>query len=275
MTQGNKIYHFTDYKQFVLYELRQKPNSGRGQFLKIAKALRVHTTMITHIFKGQLHLGSEQCLALADYLGLNELETEFLVQLVLRARAGDQRTKKFFDQKIAVLKSRALNLSDRLEMKNTLSESDQATFYSSWIYAALRLLSAIPAFQNRAAMAEELKLSQAKVNKHLEFLIGRGLCVEKDGKILYGEIKTYVAQDSPFVVRHHMNWRTKVMEHYDRLQSDELAFTKPVVIAESDFAKIREELVRWIEKFNQIAEPSPSERLCCLNIDWVRIQTPS
>jgi len=272
MNTGNKIFHFSDYKKFVLHELKQRPNGGRGQFLRIAQALNIHTTMVTHIFRGDLHLSSEQCLALAEYLGLNELETQFLVDLVLLARAGDQRTKKYFEKRISHLKAKALQLSERFEIKNELSESDQATFYSSWLYATIRLLTAIPKFQSRVAIAEFLNLNQSKVNKIIEFLISRGLCKEKGGKLLYGDVKTYVAQDSPHVVRHHSNWRLKALEEYDRLEIKELVFTKPVVMSEADYLRIREELVRFIDTFNKISEPSPCEKLYCLNIDWVQIK---
>ncbi|HWU43788.1 MAG TPA: DUF4423 domain-containing protein [Bdellovibrio sp.] len=272
MSAGNKIFHFNDYKKFVIQELKQRPHGGRGQFLRIAQALNIHTTMITHIFRGNLHLSSEQTLGLAEYLGLNELETQFLVDLVMLARAGDQRTKKYFEKRILRMRAKALQLSERFEIKNELSEADQATFYSSWLYTTIRLLTAIPKFQTRAAIAEFLNLGQSKVNKLIEFLISRGLVTEKAGKIFYGNVKTYVAQDSPYVVRHHSNWRLKVVEQYDRLTTEELAFTKPVVMSESDFLKVREELVRFIETFNKISEPSPCEKLYCLNIDWVQIK---
>src|SRR5690349_16908646 len=91
-----KIFDFTNYKDFVVESLLSMPRRGHGQYSKIAQALGVHTTMVTHIFKGDLHLGSEQCLALTEFLGLGDLETQYFVGLVQLARAGDQRTKRYY-----------------------------------------------------------------------------------------------------------------------------------------------------------------------------------
>jgi uncharacterized protein (TIGR02147 family) len=266
------IFEFKDYKVFVRKELKSRPKAGHGQFLKIARTLGVHTTMVTHVFRGELHLNPEQSIGLADYFGLNELETEYFMMLVQFARAGNRRTKQYFETRISSLREKAQILHTRLEMKNSLDEKDQAVFYSSWLYSAIRLLSAIPKFQSRSAIAEELNLPLAKINRALEFLLSRGLCTERESKIEYGSVRTYVNHDSPLVVRHHVNWRMKAMEQLDRLPTSELAFTNPVVINEKDYVKIREEIIQLIERFKNISEPSPSVALYCLNIDWLKIR---
>lgn len=267
-----KVFDYRDYKKFVLAELKTRPKAGHGEFQRIAKALRVHFTMITHVLKGGMHLSPEQALALAEYLGLSELETEYFLALVQLARAGDQRTKNFFEARVHALHDQSMNLGTRLTAKNALSEQDQALFYSSWIYAAIRLLSAVPALQTRAAFSEALGLPPAKVNQALDFLLSRGLCEEAGKKVIYRELKTYVASDSPLAARHHANWRAKVASQLDTLERKELAFTYPTVISESDFLELREELVRFIEKFKKTCDASPSERLYCLNLDWVEIR---
>lgn len=267
-----KVFDFINYKTFVLQYLQQLPKKGHGQLSRIAEALGVHTTMVTHVLKGDLHLGPEQALALSEFLGLNDLETEYFVNLVGLARAGDQRTKKYYSKNLETLKEKASNLRDRLQVKNALDESDQAIFYSTWIYTALRLLSAIPEYQSARAMAEKLNLPQKQVNKSLEFLLSRGLCAEKDNRIVYGDVKTYLESGSPLVTRHHINWRMKLIEQLQHMQPDELAFTFPVVIAEKDYAKIREEIVRMIEQVKKISDPSESEKLYCMTIDWLEIQ---
>src|SRR5262245_18895889 len=170
-----KVFDFRDYKKFVLEELKTRPKGGRGELQRIARALRVHPTMVTHVLKANLHLSQEQSLALTEYLGLNELETEYFVALVQLARAGDARTKRFCESVVGRLRDKAMNLGSRLAAKSALSEQDQALFYSSWVYAAIRLLSAVPVAQSRAAFAETLGLSSSRVNKAVDFLVSRGL----------------------------------------------------------------------------------------------------
>src|SRR5262249_54066577 len=127
-------------------------------------------------------------------------------------------------------------------------------------------------FQTRNALAEELRVPLTRVNQVVDFLLSRGLCEERAGKIHYAKMNTYVSQTSPLVNRHHSNWRMKVHAQLDQLTLTELAYTNPIVVNDEDFAKIREELIQFIERFKKIAEPSPSERLCCLNIDWVHVR---
>jgi len=265
------IYDFENYKDFVNQEIRNRPRMGRGEFMKLSKALRVHTTMITHVFRGHHHLSPEQGLAVADYLGLNSMETEYFMTLVQVARAGNARTREFYHGKVRELKDRSLALSRRLDFKNKLSESDQALFYSSWIFSAVRLLTAIPGMNAPHIIAEKLGVTLHQINATLEFLASRGLVEKKGQQFIYRELSTYVARDSLLASRHNINWRTKCLERIEQVSPSEMAYTNPIVIAEKDFERVTELIVNFIANFRKIADPSPSEVLCCLNIDWLKM----
>jgi hypothetical protein len=153
-----------------------------------------------------------------------------------------------------------------------LAEKDQAVFYSSWYFSAIRLLIALEGEKSPELIAEKLNLPQSTVNRALDFLISVGLVVEKDGKLEVGEARTYVDRDSLFIARHHSNWRMRTMEQFNHVQAEELVFTNPITVSEKDFLKVREEIIKFIESFRKIADPSPAEILCCLNIDWLKIR---
>lgn len=267
------VFEFENYKDFVNQELAHRPKKGRGEFMKLSKFLRVHTTMITHIFRGDHHLSQEHGLAVAEYLGLNTLETEYFMALIGFARAGDERTRKFYRGKIREVKDKSLALRHRLEFKNKLEESDQAIFYSSWLYAAARLMTMMSGMNTSSTLAEKLGVSANQINAVLEFLLSRGL-VEKTGNTFkYRDLSTYVARDSVLASRHNVNWRLKCLERLDRVAQNEMAYTNPIVIAETDFERVTELIVQFIAEFRRIADPSPSEILCCLNIDWLKLVT--
>lgn len=265
------IFNFNSYKSFLTKKIQSLPGHGRGELSKIAKHLKVHTTMMSHILKGDAHFSMEQSLALADYLTLSDLETEFLIALVQLERAGDQRTKLFFRNKIKEIKARALNLKERFSIENELSEADRALFYSSRVYAQIRLLTAVKRFQTFEALVSEVDLPAKTVRTALDFLISRGLCTETKGKIVYAVKKTYLDAGSPLAIRHHTNWREQAIRSYEHLREEDLAFTYPTVISEEDFLKIREQLVAFIEEFKKDTLPSPSDHLYCLNIDWLKL----
>lgn len=266
-----KIFEFDDYKAFITKKIKLLPGHGRGELSRIAKALDIHTTMVTHVFRGEAHFSIEQTLNLADYFGFNELETEYLVALVQWERAGSKRAKDFCFSRVNELRNRSLNLQRRLGTQNKLSNEDRGIYYSSWIYVAVRLLTAIGRFQTVEALSKELQLPIGKVRKIVDFLVGRGLCIEENNKIKYGSIETYLESSSPHVLQHHLNWRKKTQEKLESIAEDDLIFTFPVVISDSDAKKIREKIVQLIEAIKNISDPSPSEELYSLNIDWVKL----
>ncbi len=267
------VFDFNDYKEFTLKKIKSFPKKGRGQLLQIAKLLDIHTTMVTHIFKGNSHLNIDQSLLLATHFGLNQLETEYFVTLVNRDRSiNGNGSREYFSTQLSRLKDRTLNLKERIESKTTLKEEDQAIFYSAWYFSAVRLITALKGFSSAEVIAKHFGLSQKTVNRVIEFLVSRGLCKNENGKLSIGETQTFVDRDSLLIQRHHSNWRLRIMEQLHEVHNDELVFTNPITIAKKDFAKIREELVLFIDKYRQIADPSDPQELCCLNIDWVRIK---
>jgi len=267
------IFEFSSYKVFVNQKIKVMPKRGRGQYLKIAKHLGVHTTMVSHIFKGDSNLSVEQGLALVSYFGLNRLETDYFIALIQVERAADQNSKGYFLGHLKGIKTKATSLQERLEQTTELSEKNQAIFYSHWYYSAIRLLTALPGFQSPETIAESLGLPIGQVRSVIDFLLKTGLCLEIKGKVSIGKTRTYIGRESPMVMRHHENWRKKSVQLMDRGDTNNLNFTNPITISQTDFEIIREKLICFLEDFRKTADPSPTERLCCLNIDWFKIPT--
>ena len=168
-------------------------------------------------------------------------------------------SKNFCLNRVNEIRGRALNLTNRLEIKNQLSESDRSFYYYSWLYSMVRLLTAVERFQTVEAISKELGLPINKIRNILDFLISRGLCVESENRIKYGPVSTYIEASSPLVARHHLNWRQKTQERFENIREQDLIFTFPGVISEVDAYKIREKIVQLIEEIKKISDPSPSE----------------
>jgi uncharacterized protein (TIGR02147 family) len=266
-----RVFDFDSYKKFVNARIGSMPKKGRGQFRKISLALRMHSTLVSQVFRGDKQLTLEQACALADFFGMTDLETEFFVTLVEKEKAGSVALKQVFSRRLTSLRAQSTQISSRLPKAKALKEEDKATFYSQWYYSAVRLLTSIPQFQTRDAIALHLGLSPKIVGKVLEFLLAVGLCEEKRGRLHIGPSRTHTPADSPLAHRHHVNWRMKTMERFSALGAEELVFTSPMTLAEKDVPEIREEISALIEKVSRRIEPSPSEVMACLNIDWVKI----
>jgi uncharacterized protein (TIGR02147 family) len=239
----------------------------------MSKRLRIHTSRLSQVFRGPLHLMPEQAYGVAEYLGLTAKETRYFVLLVERERAGTKALREFFNQMLLEIRREAQQVSSVVprEPKSELDPVARSIFYSSWTYPALSLLCDIPQFQTPEAMAKALGLSRESVARHLEFLAEHGLVRHESGRYTMGTSSTHLEAGSPLISHHHMNWRARAMQRYSTLSNDELAYSGPMVLSEADFRKIRQKILDLVKDITHTAVASKSEKLVCLGIDWFQV----
>jgi plasmid maintenance system antidote protein VapI len=246
------------------------PKRGRGEFLKIAKHLGIHTSTLSQVLSGTKQFTLDQACSLADYFGLNELETQYLFHLVELERAGTERLRATLKRQLAQLKEQSKNLSAVVPGKRTLSEEEKATFYSNWYYAGIWALTSIEGYQTADAIVKYFGLPKLLINRVIMFLLKTGLCIEEKGLLRPGTTYVHLENDSPFIGRHHSSWRQKAMERHTMLSETEIAYSSPMSLSNEDAAKIRKLVIEWVEQANKIRDPSPCETLFFLNIDWIK-----
>lgn len=265
------LFDFDDYKIYVLARIRAMPQHGRGELLKIAERLKTHSSRISHIFKGPMHLTLEQACELTVYLGLRDLEAQYFLLMVQRERAGTPLLKAATDKQLASVRAQAKELVNRVERDRKLTDQEKATFYSNWYYSGIRLATSISKLQTVDALSEYFDFPRDQVRRVLDFLLASGLCVESEGRLQMNAKATHLESNSPLTARHHANWRIKAMQRHERLSENEMAYTGPMSISLKDQLKIRERLVQLIEETVRVARASePEESLMCLNIDWIQ-----
>src|SRR5437868_2029983 len=110
------IYNFNDYKSYVRALIQTMPKRGHGQYQKIAKELRIHTSFLSQIFNGSKNLNPEQAYDVAEYFGLSESETDFFLLLVALERAGTEKYKNIIRKKIKKSQHESLQLSKQLDV---------------------------------------------------------------------------------------------------------------------------------------------------------------
>lgn len=266
------LFESTDYREFLEGFVKRQPRGGHGYKLKIAEALRVHPTLITQVLKGRKSFSTEQAYALTQFIGINDLEKDYFLTLIEFDRAGSAALKKFIESKLLKLRQENEKVKNRVQVYASMSEVDQALFYSQWYYSALRLSCGLGEAVTAESLAQNFDLPSELVDKILQFLISRGLVVEKEDKTLdRGPQNTFLPSDSPLISRHHMNWRMKAIERHPRLGTDELAFSAPLTLAEVDIPDVRKMCLDFIQEVSKKVSSSPAERLACINIDWFRL----
>jgi uncharacterized protein (TIGR02147 family) len=261
------IYNYQSYKKYVNDWVSSQTRSGHGQLRKMAEHISVSPVIISQVFRGDRELSLEQAAGLANFIGLNVGERNYFLALVSVSRAGTQELKKIYQEQLEELQVEAQSLKNRIKHQ-TLSNEDRATFYSHWYYSAIRLGVSIKSLNNPTAIADHLNLDRKLVSQVIDFLKNSGLIIDSESGFDVGPQVTHVGHDSPFVSRHHSNWRLQALQRLDDSSKKNLFYTGPMALSDNASQEIRTLLIKLIEDTTQKAKTSKSETLRCLNIDW-------
>lgn len=262
------VFEFDDYRAFIKTYLTSLPKAGHGQLRKIAKAINIHTTYISQVLSGLQNFSQDQAIELSEYLKLTPLETKYFILLIDLQRAGSFKLKDYIRSQLFQLKEDSQKLSMRLNKEKVLPEKSQGIFYSQWLYSAVRIASSLPDLQHRTELAKYFNLSHDELEKIIDFLVKNDLCEQHGEKIIMGPQRTHLAAESPFVSKHHINWRLRAFDNYNRMKKEDISFTGPLSIAKKDAAVIREKITKFIQELSETVKASEADQLYCLNVDW-------
>ncbi len=271
MDHGLDVFGFTDYRVYLRKQIEFLKHSGISNLSKIATAVGVHPSYLGHVMTGTKNLNFDQAKDLADVLKMTPLEQEYFFTLVHLDRAGTQKAKKYWLIKKEEILAERTKVKSRVGEHTELSDHDRAIFYSSWIYVAVFSATFIENGQTLDQVANRFQISRLKTEEILDFLVRTGICERNGAKYKPGTTFVYIGNDSPFVVKHHTNWRMKAIQKMDSRESQELFFSSPMSMSLEDFAQIREILAKGIQKSLEICKDSPAKEVVCLNIDLFRL----
>lgn len=264
---------FEASRTFLKRYLESLPKRGRGESMRIAKALGVSTSLVSQVLAGEKSFTAEQARSLVGYLGLSGPEADYLFFLICWERAGSPELRAFWKEKLEETKALALKVSSRLRPERRLGDHERTIFYSSPLYSLVRLYTSVgEEGKSLSEISTRFGLSRARASEILRFLVDTGLCRSEGGRYFLGAQSTHAEQGSPHMLRHHSNWRVEAMHCADELSAEELMYTAPVSLSQADFRALREEMVQFVQKFLKRVHASPAEELACLNLDffWIR-----
>lgn len=265
------VFNYLDYRKFLIDQVQAMPKSGYGQSRQLAKFLNVHSTLVSQVIKGKKSFTLEQAAATCEFFALTEMETDYFLLLVQADRAGSVALRKNISRQIDKLRTQSKELVNRLSAKRKLSEEDRAIFYSDWAFSAVRQLVAIKGYQTVDDIAGYFGFSRRRTKEIIDFLLRGQLCIDDKGALRVGPATTHVESSSPWVRLHHMNWREKSIDSLNRDGHAKLHYTAPMTLSKKDAEAVREMIAKLLESVDSVVEPSPSEGLFCLNIDWFEV----
>ena len=265
------IFDYSDYRKYLTRWISMAKAAKISNLSRLAEIAQVHPTFLTHVLNGQKHLSLEQAILIGGQIGHTKIEQDFFIVLINLDRAGNQQLKAYWLEKKAQLELEKNKIKNRFKPHRELTPEQKVIFYSSWVYLAVWACTGIDGAQTLNQIAERLKLNRTQTEEILNFLLESGLCVETSGAYSMGDLHVHISNESPLVVKHHLNWRMKAIQKMDTRENQELFFSAPMSIAKIDFEKIRENLNLNIKSIVEIAKASSAEDLVCLNIDFFKV----
>jgi uncharacterized protein (TIGR02147 family) len=269
------VFDFDDYRKF----LQEKVGPGgtrRGIRLAAAHAIGCHSSYLTKILDGNANLSLEQTLKLGQFFKMPPDESEFLLYLVQRARAGTTDLLQYFDTKVREIRSKRRQLKERVSIKKNLSREDQAAYYSSWHFAAIHVALTISELQTRKALADFFGIPETKVAEVLRFLVSANLVREKAGRYEAGQTQLHLAGDSPNISKHHTNWRTRAIVSLDHRNDSDLHYSAVASLSRKNADLLREKLVTTIRELALfVSEGTKEEEVFAIGFDWFNLKRES
>ncbi|MGE3757717.1 MAG: TIGR02147 family protein [Pseudobdellovibrionaceae bacterium] len=267
------IFEFSDYRIYLSEWIEKARKQKTSNLSRIAEVAQVHPTFLSHVLAGAKALSLEQAALISEHIALTRLEQDYFFALIQLDRAGNQKLKTYWLKRKKEIEDDKNKLSQRFARQHRqLNSEEKVIFYSSWLYVAIWTATAISHGQTVKDIASRFQISMDRASTFLTFLTQTGLCNEKLGLYSIGDTHVHVPNESPFVGKHHTNWRIKAIQKMDTREPNELFFTGPMSIAKKDFEVLRENLNKLIEGVVETAQTSKAEDVFCLNIDLFKTQ---
>jgi uncharacterized protein (TIGR02147 family) len=262
------IFEYENYKTYIINKINSSPSKGRGIKLKISEYLNCQTAFVSQVLNANPNFSLEQGVKLNKFFEHTREEAKFFLILLQLGRAGSIELQEFFKLEIREILDKRSDLTTRFDIKKSLKKVDQQIYYSSWLYACIHMMIAIPKFNNPEVIARHLNFPRETIVGVLNFLEETGL-IKKDGSHYeIGVTKIHLEKDSPQIQRHHTNWRMQAIRSIDINDSMDLHYSTVVSMSQADIPKIKEILIKSIEECRLVIRESREEKIQSVCIDF-------
>ena len=265
------LFDYRDYRDYIDAQLEELSQGKRGLKGELAKAIGSQNAFVSQVLGKHAHFNLEHGEKVNRFFGHSEEEAHFFLLMVSRTRAGTRTLEDYFERQMQQVIQSRLVMKNRFKVTDVLSDADKATYYSSWIYGAIRVLLTVPAFRTRDAIAKRLGLAAATIGNALDFLSSRGLIEEKERAFLPTTTSMNLGTDSPLLGRHHTNWRMQAIAALDEVRTGDLHYSSVISMSRDDAFRIKKLLVDFIEEVRGIYAASPEEDAFVFNADLFRL----
>ncbi len=272
MKGKNYIYDYRDYRAFLVDALGGK-NKRTGQRGALARHLGCQTAYLSQVLSGTANFSLEQAYRVNQFFAHDPQAAEYFLLLVQKDRAGIHELKDYFQSKLNEISTKRTDIKTRVVKNKSISEQDQAFYYSHWYISAVHIALSIPQLQTAAALARHFHLEDGIVRETLDFLTGNGLAVFSGSKYAIGPSHIHLPKDSKFIKQLHSNWRMQAIHSLEKRREEDLHYSVTYSLSKEDVAKIRKQILDVIEQNMEVVRPSKEEVLYCHTIDFFEVKS--
>lgn len=261
------LFEFDSYKAFIKHKIEENRGAIRGYQSKMADACQCQKAYFSRVLNSNTHLNSEQGHRLVEFWKLGDMEMEYFHSLIEYERAQSDSLRRYLKSRLKSIRDQANDLKSRYRAKTLDEDQSQKLYYSTWLMAAVHVITSIPDFSDPVKIANHFSVTLSEVLDCLEKLESMGLVK----KTIHGwraeKSPIHLSSTSPWNSLHHATWRSKAMLDAQKINRESLHYTVVQSHSKEDYQRIRELLVSSIDKKRKIVDQSEEQVLSCLCID--------
>jgi uncharacterized protein (TIGR02147 family) len=260
------VYEHSNISSF-LSSLIDRNKAVHGYQSQLARVLGCNRSFITQILGGKAKLTADHAYKLSEFLNLEPDTTSYLLDLIHLERAHSKELQQFYDER---LRSQRESQSVVISSANISSEEFNSIYYSAWFYAVIHLIVDIDHYKKPQAISDLLSIPIKVVRKSLKTLENLGLVTSKGGVWEVTDNAIHLSKKSIYSKINHSNWRQQAISKLQASDEENFHFTGIYTLSKKDSDKLKALIQGFILKAESIVEPSTSEEVIALCIDYFR-----
>lgn len=266
----DSIFGQKNYRKYIKSFTHSQKKSP-GILTRMADSIGCQNSHLSRLLREEVHLTPDQALAVCEFMKLTEPETKYFLKLVDYERAATPKLRERLEKEMQALMTEQENLAKRFQNEQMGSLEKEMTYYSSWFWSAIHILTDIPAYQSSSAIAARLNMDERFVRLCLQRLESFGLVKSEADRWKINTGSIHLPKLSPMNSIQHGNWRTQAVFKSQNPDSQGLHYTIVQSISRNDFQVIKQVLLEAIDRYRQIANQSPAEELICFTCDFFEV----
>jgi hypothetical protein len=150
----------------------------KGIRTRLARAAQCQPSYFSQVLSGDAQLSHEQVFGIAQYLGFDASDWEYLSQLTILAKTNHIELKQQIENQLLQLRTNAMGRVDGLSSERKFSEADLMWYVSSWQNSAVLAAIDSPKMATRHGLSKSLGIDSGRINEIVDGLKTRSILTE-------------------------------------------------------------------------------------------------